>query len=76
MKKSQRWWGMILRVLTKTGATVWARGMMYKTVTHSVLVYGNESLVVTGEMLKVLEGLHHWTDRWITGMTEKRVADR
>ena len=32
LKKEQRWWGMIVRVLEKPGATVRARGMMYKLV--------------------------------------------
>ena len=58
---------MITRVLTKTGATVRACGVMYKSVDQLVLLYGSESWVVTGEMLKVLEGFQkpggpadHW----------------
>ena len=34
-----------------------------------MLFYGSEIWVVTGEMLKVLEGLHNREVRWITGMT-------
>ena len=34
-----------------------------------MILYGSESWVVTGEMLKILEGLHHRAARWITGMT-------
>ena len=41
------------------GATVRASGEMYKLVAQLVLLYGRESLVVTGDMLKVLEGFHH-----------------
>ena len=52
-----------------------ARGMMYKSVSQSVLLYVSESWVVTGAMLKVLEGFHHREVRRITGMTAKRVAD-
>ena len=59
---------MKVRVLAKTGETVWDWGMMYKAVAHSVILYGSESWVVTGKMLKVLEGLHHWVTKWITGM--------
>ena len=47
---------MITRVLEKTGATVRAGGMIYKAVAHSVLLYGSESWVVTGPMIKVLGG--------------------
>ena len=50
---------MVVRVLEKTGATVQARGMMYKAVANLVLLYGSGIWVVTGEMLKVLEGIHH-----------------
>ena len=41
-------------VATKTGATVRVRGMLYKSVVQSVVLYGSESGVVTGAMLKVL----------------------
>ena len=50
---------MIARVFVKTGATVRSRGMMYKAVAQLVLMYRSESWVVTGDMLKVLEGFHH-----------------
>ena len=41
-----------------------------------VLFYGSESWVVTGEILKVLEGFHHWVDRRITGVTATLGAVR
>ena len=63
---------MIARVLSKTKATVWSRGMMYKAVDQSVLLYGSESWVVMGEMLNFLEGFHHQAARRITKMTETR----
>ena len=75
LKKAWRRWGVISRVFTKTGATVMARGMMYKAVAHSVLLYGSEIWVFKGAILKVLEEFCHRADRWITGMMEKRVAD-
>ena len=65
---------MIARVPAKTGATVRARGTMYKAVAQSVLLYGSESWVVMGEMLKVLEGFHHQAARRIMGTTETHVA--
>ena len=67
---------MIARVLTNTGATVRAQGMIYKALTQSVILYGSEIWVVTGEMIKVLEGFHHRAARWITGMAETRGAGR
>ena len=47
---------------------------MYKAADQLVLMYGSESWVVTGEMLKVLEGFHHWEERQIIGTTATRGA--
>ena len=62
----------ITRVLAKMGATVRTRGMMYKAVDKSVIMYRSESWVVTGEMVKLLEGFHHWSSRRIMGTTDIR----
>ena len=66
---------MILRVSTKTGATLRVHGMMYKSVAQLLLLYGSKSWVVMGVMLKVLEDFHPLADIQITGMTVKRSAD-
>ena len=52
------------------------RGMMYKEVEHTVLLHGSESWVVTGVLLKILEGFFHRAAIQITGIMGKRVADR
>ena len=75
LNKERRWWGMILRVLMKTGAIVWVRGMMYKAVAQAVLLYGRKRWVVTGAMFKFLGWFHHSAAIRITGMTGKNVAD-
>ena len=41
---------------------------------QSVLLYGNESWVVTGEMLKILTAFQHQAEIRITGMTDNRGA--
>ena len=41
-----------------------------------MLLYVRKSWVVTGAVLKILEGFHHQVDRRILGMMEKIVADR
>ena len=43
---------------------------------RSVLLYGSEILVVTGAMLKLLEGLHHLSAIRIAGMTVQRTMIR
>ena len=66
---------MIARVSAKTGSTARSRGMLYKAVAQLVLLYGSESWVVTGAMLKILDRFHHRSARRITGMTATRGAD-
>ena len=63
---------MIERVLENMGATVRSRGKIYKAVAQSVLLYGRESWVVTGEILRVLTLFHHRATRRITWIMEKR----
>ena len=74
LRKAQRRWGMIARVLVKTGATVRAHWMMYKAVAQSLILYSSEIWVVMEAMIKILEGFHHRTARGITGMTAARGA--
>ena len=50
--------------------------MMYKEVDQSVLLYVSDSLVVMGDIPKVLEGFHQRTDRRFTGITETCGAVR
>ena len=76
LRKALRWWDIILGVLESTGANMWAWGAMYKAVAQSIILYGSKIWVVTGEMLKVLEGFHHRAARQITGLTEKCRAGR
>ena len=74
--RKARWrWGTIARVLESKGETVRDWGEMYKAVAQSVLLYGRESWVVTGEMLKSLTEFHHWAEQRITGITEKCRSD-
>ena len=51
-----------------------AWGMLYNAVVQLVLLYRSESWVVTGSMIEVLEGFHHWAARRITGMTVRRTT--
>ena len=51
------------------------REMLYKSVAQTVLLYGSESWVVTGAMLKFLEGFQHREDRRITIMMDRKTED-
>ena len=64
---------MVGKVVLKTGAMVWERGILCKAVVQLVLLYGSESWVVMGEILKVIEVFHRGVERRITGMTVQRT---
>ena len=68
--------GVISMVLTKTGATVWDREMMYKEVAQSLLLYGSESWVVIQWCLRSWMGFCRQAAIGITSITGKHVADR
>ena len=74
--KARRRWGVVGKVVTKTGATVRAQGILYKSIIQSVLLYGSNRWVVMGSMLKLLEVFHHWPVSRISGMTARRTIIR
>ena len=41
--KARRRWGMVSKVMEKTGAMVSSGTLVYKVVVHTVLLYGIES---------------------------------
>ena len=57
--EARRRWGMMSRVLDKSGVTVRDRLIMYKYMVQTVLLYVRKSWVITDAMVKVLEGSHH-----------------
>ena len=75
LRKTRQHWGVILKVRTNTGSIVWSRGMLYKTVSQTVILYGSDSWLVTGVIFKVLEGFHNREAWQIVGMTDRRAED-
>ena len=61
--------------MTKTGAMVQARGMLYKVVVQMVLLYRINSWVVTGAMMKVLEGFRHQAAWRIAVIMHRNIED-
>ena len=74
LQKAWRYQGMISKMLTKTVATVQSLGMLYKAVSHTLILFWGESWVVTVAMLKLLEKFHHGF--YIAGITAQRAEDR
>ena len=76
LRKSQRIWGMVEKVLGKKGELIKACEMMYKAVFQVVLMYGREIWVVTEAMVTVIEGIHHRIAIRIAGMTVRKSNSR
>ena len=51
------------------GATLRVWGVFYKAAMKLLFLYGRDSLVVVGAMLKVLDVLYHQVAICISGMT-------
>ena len=49
--------------------------MLYKASAQTLILYGSEKFLVTGVMIKVLEGLCHRAARRIVGITARRAED-
>ena len=63
--KARRQWGMLSRVLIKTGVAPHIVGLFYKVICQSVLLCACETWVVTNSMLETLRGFHHTVARQI-----------
>ena len=72
LRNSQRRWGMVEKVLGKTGVPIKTWAIIYKLLVQAVLMYGSGIWVVVDATVAVLEGFHHRISIQITGMTEQR----
>jgi hypothetical protein len=75
LKKAQKRWAMVVRILDKEGASPRAKGFFYKTIVQAVLLYSCETWTLTSTMLKVLDAFHHRVARRITGRIPHKQAD-
>ena len=63
-------------VVTKMGEMVRVQGIFYKAIVKLMILYGRESWVVMGDMLKLLEWFHHRADIRIVGMPAHHMTIR
>ena len=52
-----------------------AHRIIYKAASQTVLIYESDIWLVTGVMMKLIEGFHHRADRWIAGMMARMEED-
>ena len=67
LSKARKRWGSVSRVLVRDGASPRCMAMFYKATVQSILLFGSETWVISGRMMKALEGFHHRAARRITG---------
>ena len=74
LRKAQKMWGMVSRILVKVGVMVRAREIIYKEVLHTVLLYGSESWFITYTMIKMLGRFRHQIAKRAEWKTAQRVV--
>ena len=72
LRKSQKRWGVVAKVLGKMGAPIKTHAMMYTAVLQAVLLYGSKIWMVTYAMVTVLEGFYHRISGRVVGMTASK----
>ena len=72
LKKARRIWGRLSRILTREGATARISGMFFKSVIQQILLFGDETWVVTPRMEKALSGFIYGAARRLTGRQARK----
>ena len=74
LKKAQRIWASILRLLRAENASARVCGMFYKATVQSVLFLGSETWCLPPATLKWMEGFHVKAARRMTVILPKMVG--
>jgi hypothetical protein len=74
LRKAKTKWALISRPLLNTGVAPKFVGMFYKAIVQAVLLYGCETWVVTPNILRPMEGLHHRIARRISHKMPTQVT--
>ena len=73
--KAQKSWGQLYRILSREGADTKVSGNFYKAVAQAVLMFGEETWVLTLRMEQSLDSFQHRVVRMITKEQPRRRAD-
>ena len=76
LKKVQKTWGRLKKVLEKEDVSPKIVGMFYQDIVVSVLLYGSKTWVLSPSGLIVLEGVHVEAARRLTGMKPKKEGGK
>ena len=73
--KARKSWGRLQRILSREGAEKRVSGNFFKPVVQQVLLFGEETWVVTPRMERALNSFMHGAARRITGRQPRRGWD-
>ena len=73
--KARKSWGRLSRILSREGADPKVSGIFYKVMAQAVLLFGEETWVLTPSMERDLDSFQHMVARSITGKQPRRRVD-
>ena len=76
LDKARKKWNRLVSILRSEGVNPIIMGYFYKAVVQMVLIYGSESWVVSGDIMRKLCSFHHQVARYLTDwhIQKKRTA--
>ena len=75
LEKVRKSWGRLSQILIREGADPKVSGNFYKAVAQAVLLFGEETWVLTPRMERALDSFQHRVARRITGKQARRRTD-
>ena len=76
LSKAWKIWGSLSRILDREGADARGLGNFFNVVVQAVLLFGEETWVLTPSMERALESFQHRSALRITGRQPRRRGDR
>ena len=75
LRKAQKKWVWLSRVLVREGADAQRPGLLYVSVVQAVLLYGSEMRVTSPHIGRKLSGFHYWLEHRLKGRQLRRRID-
>ena len=72
LRKAQRKWERLTRLLSREGSDSWTLGQIYLVVVQLVMLYRSETWVMKPRIRRVLGVFHHRVARRLTGRKPRR----
>ena len=72
LRKARNSWGRLSRILSREGADPKLSGKFPKAVTQAVLLFGEETWVLTPRMERALGSFQHWVAQRLTRRQPRR----